>query len=422
MKAVATQSPMKIVHVVEEFPVPSETFVLNQIAGALDRGHEVEILALQGSADPEVSVHPIVEQYKLLNRTRFSPRVPANYLERWFTLVRSFSKWPTHQQHWKATLQLLNPVLHGRDALSLRLIYRALPLLGGLDYDIIHCQFGTTALVILLFKQLGLITGKLVVSFRGRDISWAIAKFGDRVYDDLLQAADAYLPNSQFFAQRVLDLGGDPNKLSVHRSGIDVRRFAFRPRTRLLQETTRIITIGRLVEKKGIEYAIRAVARLARQRPVEYLVVGDGPLRSSLQALVDSLDAGDTIQLVGWKLQNELIELLDRSHLLLAPSVTAADGDADAPVNTLKEGMAMGLPTIGTWHGGIPELIHDSVSGFLVPERDADALFEKLLYLVDQPQDWEAMGWAGRREVEATYNMEVLNDELVNLYRSLISI
>ncbi|MEL7475984.1 MAG: colanic acid biosynthesis glycosyltransferase WcaL, partial [Cyanobacteria bacterium J06555_12] len=70
---------MKIVHVVEEFPVPSETFVLNQIAGALDRGHDVEILALQGAADPELSVHPIVEQYQLLSRTRFSPRVPANY-------------------------------------------------------------------------------------------------------------------------------------------------------------------------------------------------------------------------------------------------------------------------------------------------------------------------------------------------------
>ena len=183
-----------------------------------------------------------------------------------------------------------------------------------------------------------------------------------------------------------------------------------------------MITIGRLVEKKGIEYAIRAVARLARQRPVEYLVVGDGPLRSSLQELVDSLGAGGTIQLVGWKLQDELIELLDRSHLLLAPSVTAADGDADAPVNTLKEGMAMGLPTVGTWHGGIPELVRDGVSGFLVPERDADALFEKLLYLVDRPQEWEAMGRAGRQDVEATYNMEVLNDELVALYRSLMSI
>jgi len=104
----------------------------------------------------------------------------------------------------------------------------------------------------------------------------------------------------------------------------------------------------------------------------------------------------------------------------VAPSVTAADGNQDAPVNVLKEAMAMGLPVVSTLHGGIPELVEDSVSGFLVPERDADALAEKLGLLIEHSDRWTAMGKAGRTFVEAHYNMNMLNDELVELYQRLL--
>jgi colanic acid/amylovoran biosynthesis glycosyltransferase len=106
----------------------------------------------------------------------------------------------------------------------------------------------------------------------------------------------------------------------------------------------------------------------------------------------------------------------------LAPSVTAADGNQDAPVNTLKEAMAMGLPVISTYHGGIPELVEDGVSGFLVPERDAKAIAQKLDYLISHPEIWVQMGRSGRRQVEDKYDMEKLNDELVKIYQNSLSL
>jgi colanic acid/amylovoran biosynthesis glycosyltransferase len=101
--------------------------------------------------------------------------------------------------------------------------------------------------------------------------------------------------------------------------------------------------------------------------------------------------------------------------------VTGKDGNQDAPVNTLKEAMAMGLPVISTKHGGIPELVQDGVSGFLVPERDANAIATKLSYLITHPEIWEAMGKAGRARVEKQYDMDKLNDELVDIYQQILN-
>ena len=80
----------------------------------------------------------------------------------------------------------------------------------------------------------------------------------------------------------------------------------------------------------------------------------------------------------------------------------------------------MGLPVISTYHGGIPELVDDGVSGFLVPERDVDSLADKLNYLISHPEVWEKMGQAGRKYVEKCYDLDVLNDKLVEVYQQLI--
>ena len=84
------------------------------------------------------------------------------------------------------------------------------------------------------------------------------------------------------------------------------------------------------------------------------------------------------------------------------------------------EALAIGLPVISTFHSGIPELIKDGETGFLVPERDVDALAERLEFLIDHPEIWRKIGQAGRRFVEENYNIDRLNDQLVNIYRGLV--
>ncbi|HBB36038.1 MAG TPA: colanic acid biosynthesis glycosyltransferase WcaL [Cyanobacteria bacterium UBA8803] len=411
---------MKIAFLVGNFPVLSETFILNQIAGLIDRGHEVDIYALDGPSDDTSKVHPIVEQYNLLERTYYSPQLPATAswqkLQGYGLLLANFYRNPL------ACWELLDVAKYGKRAKSFKLLYKAIPFLDGKSYDIIHCQFGSLGLMGLLFRNMGLLQGKLLTTFRGSDISKYLKKWGERVYDRLFQEGDFFLTNCEFFRQRAIKLGCEETKILVLGSGIDCSKFAFTPRYWPADGRVRIATTGRLVEKKGIEYGIRAIAKLAEIYPgIEYNIIGDGPLKEDFQKLIAELQVSHIIKLLGWKQQEELIKILDRSHILIAPSVTAADGNQDAPVNTLKEAMAMGLPVIGTLHGGIPELIEDGVSGFLVPERDADAIATKVSYLIEHPELWPELGRSGRARVQDKYDMNKLNDELVEIYQQLLN-
>ena len=133
------------------------------------------------------------------------------------------------------------------------------------------------------------------------------------------------------------------------------------------------------------------------------------------------MKAESYIHLLGWKNEAEIIQILDQCHLFIAPSITASDGNQDAPINVLKEAMAMGLPVLSTNHGGIPELVEDGISGYLVPERDVDSLVDKLNALLAHPEQWPAMGQAGRAFVERRYDLNHLNDLLVQRYKALLS-
>ncbi len=411
---------MRIAFILGRFPVLSEAFILNQITGLIDRGHQVEIYALEGRSE-ETKIHPDIEKYRLLDRVYYAPKTPESYLPRILTATKlfltNFFKDPL------TCLKALNVFKYGKEAASLRLLYAISPFLGNhQEYDIIHSQFGIYALTGMLARDIGVIKGKLISSFRGFDISWYIKEKGENVYDELFKVANFFLTNCQFFRRRAIQLGCDEKKIIVHGSGINCHRFTFKTRHPSPDGIIRIATTGRLIEKKGIEYGIRAVAKIAKINPnIEYKIIGDGYLMEYFQQLIEELEITDKVKLLGWKNQQEIAQILDECHVFIAPSVTAEDGNQDAPVNTLKEAMAMGIPVIGTFHGGIPELIQDGISGFLVPERDADAIAEKVTYLMEHPEIWPDMGKAGRAYVEQHYDMNKLNDELVEIYRQVIN-
>ncbi len=415
-----SQYLMKIAFIVGTFPALSVSFIINQIKGLIDCGYEVDIYALDGAPEDTSKVHPIVEEYNLLERTYYPPTRPKNVILRQFKtlglLLGNISKNP-----W-VLLRLLSRERFGKEARKQILFYRAIPFLDRKSYDIIHCQFGLFGIIALALRQVGLIEGKLITGFRGYDISRYLKKRGDGVYDELFQKGDFFIANCEFFRQRAIKLGCEPKKIVVLGSGIDCSKFAFTPRHFPEDGKVRIVTTGRLVEKKGIEYGIRAIASLAKTYTnIEYNIIGDGELRDYFQQLIAKLNVTHLVNLVGWKQQEELIKILDHSHILIAPSVTAADGNQDAPVNTLKEAMAMGLPVIGTLHGGIPELIEDGISGFLVPERDSNAIADKLCYLIEHPQIWSDIGASGRKKVAQKYDMYQLNQQLIDIYQQQLS-
>src|SRR5579872_5831732 len=121
------------------------------------------------------------------------------------------------------------------------------------------------------------------------------------------------------------------------------------------------------------------MAKIARIYPnVEFLIVGDGPERANLEKLIKSLNLQNHVILCGWKTQEEVIELLNESHIFVLPSIKSADGNEEGIPNALKEAMAMGLPVIATFHAGNNELIRDGITGYLVQPKKTMELYNKM--------------------------------------------
>ncbi len=293
-----------------------------------------------------------------------------------------------------------------------------------LQPDIIHAHFGHNAMYALPYaRRFGI---PLVVSFHGRDVS--MLKGPDRLnpgwwhytlrYKRLFEEADLMLAASKELKALLMEAGAPEDKITVHRLGIDMTRF--KPRSELPSGQPVILMVGRLVEKKGFGYAIRALASVhSMGHDVTARIIGDGPLRPILEDLVRSVGLDDRIHFLGALPHDEVLRHLSEAYAVLTPSITASNLDRESGLIVAKEACAMALPVIGTWHGGIPEIIDDGKTGFLVPERDHEALADRLSWLLDHPTDARDMGRAGRRKMEETYDIRTANKRLESIYESL---
>jgi colanic acid/amylovoran biosynthesis glycosyltransferase len=408
---------VRIAFLVDQFPVLSETPYLNQITGMVRRGHEVDVFADYPPASGQW--HPDVDRLGLRASTHYAPAAPKSLPGRAAGALHLVA---THSGASRRILRrALDPTRVGAHAASFRLPWHAVPFLPGRTYDVVHGCFGPDGIRADRLRRIGAVKGKVVTAFRGADITRYVRSRGEGAYRGLFERGDLFMPVSEDFAARLRAMGADPGRIVVHRTGIDLSLFAYRPRAPERPRRIRLATVARLIEKKGIEYVVRAVGALAREGvDVEYTVIGDGPLREPLRAIAQAEGVEGRVHFVGWKQQRDVRDLLDASDVLVAASVTAKSGDQEGIPNAVKEGMALGLPVVSTRHSGIPELVRDGVTGLLVPERDADALAHAFRTLVAQPSRWATLGRAARDVVEREYDIEKLNDRLVGHYERLL--
>jgi colanic acid/amylovoran biosynthesis glycosyltransferase len=314
----------------------------------------------------------------------------------------------------------LNLRRHGQLAASLELLFSAVPLLPRRSFDVVHCHFGPNGVRAAALRETGVLDGPIVTTFHAYDLTKYLQKWGAHLYDRLFEQGDLFLAVSNRWRRRLLELGCPEDKVRVHHMGVDCRRLSSPPKHQPGHNVPRLLSVGRLVEKKGFEYGILAVVELIRAgRRCEYTIIGDGPLRSQLAELIEHLDAPAAVRLAGPMSQADVLEHLQASDVLLAPSVTASDGDQEGIPVVLMEAMATGLPIVSTRHSGIPELVTDGESGYLVDERDVAGLADRLAVLLDSPQQRQAMGKTGRRIVEQDFNIDILNDRLVEMFEGL---
>jgi colanic acid/amylovoran biosynthesis glycosyltransferase len=415
-RGASSPGTLRIAVLVTTFPSVSETFVLREIAGLLERGHQVDIFPLQLGRDDVV--HPQVREYRLLERTHPPPSPDLPFSAR---LGRAVGLAARHL--WRTPLPLLramDPRRHGWRGPALRVLMEVSPLVGRGAYDVVYCHFGPNGLRAVALERLGALRGPIVTVFHGYDITAYPRSQRLDVYRTLFERGALFLPISQNWRHRLLQLGCPPDRIAVHRMGVDLDRLTPRAPRPGHGGPLRVASVARLVEKKGIEFGIRAVAQLAAAGvPVEYRVIGDGPLAPSLAALAAQLGVGDTISLLGAGSEPEVHAALEWCDVFLCPSVTASDGDQEGIPVVLMEAMARAVPVVATEHSGIPELVRHGETGLLAPERDPAALAAALRALAADPDRAAALGRAGRDRVAALHDARRLADELDGLLRAV---
>jgi colanic acid/amylovoran biosynthesis glycosyltransferase len=409
--------PMRIAFFVNRFPAISEVFIVNAAAGLIDAGHSVDIYALHGDGVAGQAMHERVSRYGMdtqarIFRMRGRPRrrmalAPLAGLK----LAASGGASP---------VRALQQSHFGKDAPRLVSLHEAAMFRHGGRYDILHCHFATLAEPVLRHRRAGFLSGKVVVHFRGYDISQVIQEYGPAVFERTFADADGFIANCGYFRDRVARLGAPQDRTAVIPSPVDAEAFKPRVRNWSPGQSLNLLGVGRLVEKKGFRFAIEAVATLvARGIDARLTLVGDGPLRGDLQALTEKLNLTSRVEFVGAETHERIAHRLTAAHIFIAPSTTASNGDQDASINTLKEAMAAACPCVTTSHGGIPELADGLAGVVMAPEADSRALADGVDHLLTLRDKWEQLGAVSRARIVDSYSIDAVTRQTLAFYAGL---
>jgi colanic acid/amylovoran biosynthesis glycosyltransferase len=287
---------------------------------------------------------------------------------------------------------------------------------------LMHCHFGVDGISAMhLARKLRI---PLLVTFHGYDATikseFAMSRRHRKYLRQrhiLAREAATFLAVSNHLKQRLLDQGFPPEKVIVHYIGIDTAVFRANPN--VVREPI-VLFVGRLVEKKGCEYLIRAMAQVqASYSGARLVIIGDGPLRSQLEQLAPQYCPGTTF--LGTRPPYEVREWMNRASVFCVPSVTAKNGDQEGFGLVFAEAQAMSLPVVSFASGGIPEAVSNGKTGFLLPERDEQGLASMIALLLNDPELWNKMSAEGVRRVRSQFDLRTQTALLEKIYASIIT-
>ena len=221
--------------------------------------------------------------------------------------------------------------------------------------------------------------------------------------------------NKQFL-QNIVSTEETRKKIHLVHCGIDVQHFS-PPDIQPDVDKPIIFSVGRLIEKKGFLYLIKACRILADQGyQFKCLIAGGGPQETLLKQMVEECELGDYVELMGVIFQEDLKAYLGKPGVFVLPCVIAQDQDMDGIPNSLMEAMAMEMPAISTTVSGIPELIVNEKTGLLVPPRDEVALAKAIATLLENQELRITLGKSGRQKVIEEFEIKENVNNLLNIF------
>lgn len=208
-------------------------------------------------------------------------------------------------------------------------------------------------------------------------------------------------------------------KIHVFYHGIDTTRFQRKEKTKT--ENFEILSVGRLVPKKGFPTLIQSCAQLkAKGFSFRCRIVGGGPQRERLERLIIQNHLQDCVELVGTVPPNQIFSFYEKADLFVLPCEVEENGNRDGIPNVLAEAMAMNVPVISTPVSGIPELVEHDRSGVLVNSRHPDQLAEAIEKLINDKKRRQLFAGKGRKRVVDVFDSEKCLNRLAEFYKKAV--
>ncbi|MGB3652517.1 MAG: glycosyltransferase [Rivularia sp. (in: cyanobacteria)] len=288
---------------------------------------------------------------------------------------------------------------------------------------IVHAHFGVCgALALPLIRNLQV---PLIVTFHGIDATMTDEyarkdSLSTRIYlrrrESLKRETRLFIAVSEFIKSELIDQGFPADRILVHYIGIDTE--VFKPDPTIRREPI-VLFVGRLVEKKGCEYLIKAMAEVQAVNPeVELVVIGDGELRKSVENLAKS--SLKNYRFLGIQTPEVVRSWMNKAKVFCVPSIRAKSGDCEGFGLVFTEAQAMGLPVVSFASGGIPEAVAHDRTGFLVNERDWQGLSEHILQLLGDRNLWQSFSSNGYQRVRDRFDLHKQTQALEEIYQSVI--
>ena len=386
----------KVAYVVKTFPSLSETFILNEILGVEALGLQVTVFSLRKLRPEAEPVHPDVAKVK--GPVRYIPSLvqplwPCGLLLLLFShLALLFG---TPRRYFETIRFHFGSGNNPRLKDFLQAGYLAVAL-SREKITHLHAHFANVPTTVAeIVKQL---TG-IPFSFtaHAKDIYLTDPAELKRK----IAGATCVLTCTAYNRKHLTALLPDSTPIHLAYHGVDIARFASAGAAPALASAEPLIlSVGRLCEKKGFPYLIRACRSLKdRGFRSRCKIVGSGELRDKLEALIAELDVADCVSLCGPMIQDDVIELYRSASVFVLPCLVTDNGDRDGIPNVLMEAMVSNLPVISTPISGITELVDHMVDGILVPERDASAIADAIGLLLFQPELGRNLAENGRAKV-----------------------
>lgn len=385
---------MKILYLVSDFGLISETFVSDLVIGLADAGEQVSVIC-NSFHSQEVSSVTIKE-------------VKFMILTSWFDRIGSrIDQWLGEQGIAKNFQRLLKQAQH-----------KLLPVIKTEQPDVAYIDFGKPAILARqTLQKLGI---PFVVHFHGSDVTSALNQPSYRQeLHKVFRDAYALIAASHHIRRLLVLEGASFKKIHVVRYGINLENLSPVSWEKRKTNSPSLVFLGRFTPKKQPVAVVQAFSLVKQKVPDARLsMIGDGSEMSRVKERIKQLGLNNSIQLYGALPRVEALPIVNQHWLLAQHSVTAPDGDQEGFGISLAEAAALELPIVSTLHNGIPEQVIDGTTGFLVREFDYEAMAEKIIKLLSDPKLAEKMGKAGRENISQLCQIKNRVQKILEIIRN----